>query len=157
MRNQKKRRINGPEFWLINKSFKKDVSVGDLRITIKSGEKKNLLSNHYNFSIEQLKASATTGSIHKKSDMLCVREIEPVSHIKPMLKEVDKRRVLVPLRNPIQKIDAERYEELDFEDEFMGMSEEQFAADQADAEKLAHAPGLSVDPNLTKVEEDYEE
>ncbi len=148
------RRIEEPEFWLINKSFKKDISLGDLRITIRKGEKKNLLSKHYNFTIEQLRESASTGSIFKKSNTLAVREIKPVAMIKPLVKDVEQRRVLKPIRNPELHTGVDHYEELDFDDEFMAMTEEQFAEEQAEAERNATAPVLAVDKKFIEGEED---
>jgi len=146
-----------PEFWVINRSIKKDVSIGDLRVTIRKGERKNLLSKHYNFTIEQLKDSASTGSIYKKSNFLSVQEVKPRMAELPQMKDVVKgRRILVPLRNPANNLPPERFEELDFEEEFMGMTEEQFAAEQADAERAAHTPVLAVDNVFIAKEDDIE-
>ena len=133
------------EFWLINKSVDRDVSLSDLRITIKKASRINLLSNHFSFTKEQIDASVNSGSIYKKRHILCVREIEPKNIKINYIKEVVKPRLLKPLRNPKVKISAPYIEELNVDDDWLSMSDEQFAAEQADADSMDRKPLLAVD------------
>lgn len=144
------RKSKEKEFWLINTSVKKDVSIADLRITIRKGARINLLSKHYSFTHEQLLESARSGSIFKKRHLLAVREVEPPPIKQNMVLEVSKPRVLVPLRNPETDIKSPYIEELDFEEDFLGQTDEQFAAEQAEAAMMDHAPALAVDKKFTK-------
>jgi len=61
--------------------------------------------------------------------------------------------MLKPLRNPQQSTDAPYFKELDVEDEFLGMSEEQYAAEQADLESLDRKPALAVDKKFSSSKE----
>lgn len=140
-----KRPIKEKELWLINTSVDRDVSVGDLRITVRRGARVNLLSKHYQFTKEQIDASMQTGSIFKKRHVLAVREMLPKRGSLNLIKEVAKPRMLKPLRNPQQSTAAPYFRELDVEDDFMGMSDEQYAAEQADLESLDRQPALPVD------------
>ena len=144
-----KRPSNEEELWLINTSVDRDVSVGDLRITVRRGARVNLLSKNYHFTREQIEASMKTGSIHKKRHILAVREFLPKKSTFNFIKEVAKPRVLKPLRNPQQSTAAPYFEELDVEDEFMGMTEEQYAAEQADLESMDRQPSLAVDKKFS--------
>jgi len=138
-----KRPSKEKELWLINTSVDRDISVGDLRMTVRRGARVNLLSKQ--FTKEHIEASMQTGSIFKKRHVLAVREILPRRAALNLIKEVAKPRMLKPLRNPQQSTDAPYFKELDVEDEFMGMSEEQYAAEQADLESLDRQPALAVD------------
>lgn len=138
-RNDKK------EFWLINKSVSRDVSLGDLRITVKRGAHINLLSKNYSFTEQQLEDSRKSGSIFKKRHLLAVREVQPRKIITPQVKEVVKPRVLTPLRNPQISTAVPYIKELDFDNDMLGMSDEQFAAEQADADSMDRKPALAVD------------
>lgn len=47
------------------------VSLGDLRLSIPPGKSYNLLdSKHFNYTLEQLEASASCGSLKAKSDKI---------------------------------------------------------------------------------------
>lgn len=133
------------EFWLINKSVDRDVSLADLRITIKKGSRINLLSKHYCFTQEQINASVNSGSIYNKRHILCVREIEPRNIKSNYIKEVVKPRLLKPLRNPQAQILPPYIEELNVDDNWLSMSDEQFAAEYADTDSMDRKPVLAVD------------
>ena len=140
------------EIWLINFS-QRDVALRDLNITVRRGSRVNLLSNHYNFTEEQIYASSNTGSIHKKSRMVCIREKLPPSHLNyGKVKEVASRKVLKPLRNPKVETVAPYMEELDIledDNSIFSMTDEQFAAKEADIETQERAPTLAVDAVYT--------
>ena len=66
-------------FWITNYS-PRGVTLADLGLHIPAYHTINLMdTRHYNFTIEQLMASKTSGSLFKKSDKVAVREIPPSS------------------------------------------------------------------------------
>jgi hypothetical protein len=144
-RRQKKRppRPNEEhEFWVTNISTKKDISLADLRLTLRRGRSVNLLDKrHYSYTLEQLQESEKSGSIHKKRHVVKVRDVPPIKIGKRL--EIEKnRRVLVPARNKVE-METPYYEELDFENETE--AEEAFAAEEAEASFQDKAPLLAVD------------
>lgn len=151
MRHRLKRKIDKHEFWVTNTSMKYDVSLSDLRLTIRRGESRNLLdSRHYTYTAEQLEKSAQNGSIKKKSSVISVRRIAPDLPVK-MLLEVDKTKVpLKPLRHNIE-VHLPEYEEFQFvdednlSDEEKRRIEEEYAAEMADADFSDRQPILPVD------------
>ena len=77
------RKTKETEFWVSNISDR-NVTVRDLGISLRSKSNVNLLdSRHYNFTLDQLKLSAESGSLHIKSDKLKVRQVAPVQLILP--------------------------------------------------------------------------
>jgi hypothetical protein len=61
------------EFWVINIS-KRNVSLRDLGLTLKSGQSYNLLdSRHFNITIEQIINSVDSGSLYLKRDKIKLR------------------------------------------------------------------------------------
>lgn len=68
-RSTHKNSAHQASFWVFNKS-QKNVSLGDLGISIRKGAKVNLLGRGYFFTLEQLKASIQTGSLYKKRDRI---------------------------------------------------------------------------------------
>jgi hypothetical protein len=126
--------------------MKKDISLADLRLTLRSGRSVNLLDkDHYSYTLEQLQESAKSGSIHKKSYAVKIREVAP----RPKTHRVDiqnKRAVLKPARNKVE-VEKKYYEELDFDDE--RAAEEQFATEAAEAAFQDEAPILAVDKKYT--------
>lgn len=109
------------EFWVSNVSDK-NVSVGDLFLTIPARKHVNLLDQkHYHFNLEQLEKSAESGSLFKKSDKLKVRQVPPEIPVTPGI-QVNKLPLFLAknkLRSTIV-IQDEVYEEL-------AVSEESFA------------------------------
>ncbi len=70
------------EFWASNVS-KLNVSLRDLGITIPSMKVVNLLNDkHYNFNIEQLELSATSGSLYNKRDKILIRQVAPEASLR---------------------------------------------------------------------------
>lgn len=121
------------EFWLINIS-KKSVNVGDLRITVEPYKSVNLLSKHYNITIEQLEKSCTNGSIFKLGHFLKIRKVAPVPPPE-IIKAVYKGPRTSRMPRPIRLIEPEKYEELDF-------SDEKYASEDVDAAIYDQAPIL---------------
>lgn len=110
-------------FWVTNIS-KMNVSLADLNLTIKSYTMVNLLDmKHYDYSLEQLTKSATSGSLHKKRDKIVVRKLAPeVINDKILL----DRETCIPTRErSILIIKEEHYEEL-------AVSDEEFAKEASD-------------------------
>src|SRR5690242_18579445 len=143
------------QFWLINTSTKRDVLLADLRIKISKGARINLLSKHYNFTLEQLKESEKSGSIYKKRHLLVVRENEPQKIAHKMIIEVAKTRILTPIRNKEIDNTIPQFAELDFDkNDVLGMSDEQWALEQAEADEIDHAPALAVDKKYTAEKEE---
>jgi hypothetical protein len=64
-------------FWITNVS-KHLISIGDLGILLQPHQSVNLLDRkHYSFTEEQIQASITSGSLHKRSDKIFVRKLPP--------------------------------------------------------------------------------
>jgi hypothetical protein len=149
-----RRKIDGPTFWVSNINQKRDIMLGDLRVTVRAGRTINLLdSRHYHFTIEQLRASAKNGSIFKKGRWIKVREGSPQQPPTMVQEIVRKRRVLQPLRTSVD-VDAPSFEELDFIDS--AEADSAFAEEQADAAFQDHAPALAVDKKYLEKPEDEE-
>jgi hypothetical protein len=117
----KLRKIQENEFWVSNISDM-NVCVADLALTIPSRKHVNLLnSRHYSYTIEQLEASAKSGSLYKKRDKLKVRQVVPEVSVKPGV-YISKAPLFLAqqkLRSGLV-IDDPKYEELE-------VSEESFA------------------------------
>lgn len=64
-------------FWIVNIS-KKDVSLGDLNLTIKSRQNIDLLGGNYRLTEDQIIKSAINGSIYNKRDKIKVRKVPPI-------------------------------------------------------------------------------
>lgn len=120
-------RTIAPTFWVTNIS-KRNVSLSDLNLTIKAFASINLLDNkHYSYSIQQLQASAKSGSIYAKRDKIVVRDVAP-----EMLKMNVPRlaETYIPSRErSVYVIENKEYEELN-------MSDEDFAKENADIVEL---------------------
>lgn len=127
---------NLKQIWLINISTNRDVSISDLGITVIKGQRVNLLSKHYHLTQEQINQSIKSGSIYKKKKLLKIRETSSSKTVFAKTSstiQITKPRLLVPLRH---KIDTSIpvFDELEFEDDNFGQSDEQYAAEQAVAE-----------------------
>lgn len=108
--------MNKPhEFWITNIS-KKNVCLRDLGFTIPKGRSYNLLDyKHFSYTLEQLEASALTGSIFKKSDKIKVRNVPPQVAVKPGIYVLNESRGRK--NRSLVEIIEKRYEELDISDE----------------------------------------
>ena len=137
------------EFWVTNIHPKKDISLGDLRLTIRKGESRNLLdSRHYTYTLDQLEESVKTGSIKKRSRWIKVRNLPPRYPVKPGRYQLAENGRFGKLRYKIE------IEEKDFKELHVDKKElqEQFAADDADIVHNDNAPALSVDEQYKKNE-----
>jgi hypothetical protein len=157
------------EFWVSNISRLKDIALGDLRLTIRRGESRNLLDpRHYSYTLEQLQKSAAEGSIKLKSQFIKVRDVPPPPQIAHGIYVKKEGRLIKPPRNHIDVV-VPKFDELDFD---VKAAEEKFAAEEADMEMSDHQPALPVDkqylqplqpvenqsiPNLNLDEEDWGE
>lgn len=73
------------EFWISNVS-KKNVSLRDLRLSIPAMSHMNLLDKrHFNYSLDELNKSATSGSLFLKRNKIKVRKVAPEIAVKPGL------------------------------------------------------------------------
>jgi hypothetical protein len=143
------------EFWITNISQDRDVSLADLRLTIRKGENRNLLdSRHYDYTVEQLEKSAESGSIKAKSHYIKVRRVRPRRVVMPGLYTSTRGRVVEKLRTNVE-IDVKSFDELD---EFFDIenpdrlhaSQEKFAADDADIVQDDVRPVLAVDEKFVQ-------
>jgi len=137
------------EFWVTNIARDRDVSLGDLRLTIRVGETRNLLdSRHYTYTLEQLQKSAESGSIKAKSQWIKVRDLPPKRAVRIGRYDLSKAaRYAGPLRNKID-VEAPKFEELDFLDD--KSVQEKFAADDAEIVHNDIQPALAVDKQFAK-------
>ena len=102
-------------FWITNIS-NRDVSLGDLYLTVKSYKSVNLLdSKHYHYTWEQIYNSFISGSIFKKKDKITARKNPPHVSKKRML--LDSNSCLPRREKSIFEIKQEKFEELDLTDE----------------------------------------
>lgn len=132
-----------------------DISLGDLRVTIRSMSTVNLLdSKHYSFTREQLEQSAESGSIAARKGRLHVRRVAPDP---PGRREVMIERngaIIKPLRSQV-RIDEPYYEELDLSEEQVEQAQVEYAAEAADLDFEDRAPaGIVVDKKYKETEEE---
>lgn len=90
--------------------------MADLALTVRARTSINLLDKkHYQYTPEQLEASAKNGSIFKKQRLVKVRKVAPTQVSADMLLE---RGAVIPTRQrSILDIKEEKYEELAITDE----------------------------------------
>ncbi len=103
------------EFWIKNIS-KRNVTLGDLAISVKAGSSVNLLSKGFAFTLEQLQKSAESGSLHAKSSMIKIRIVPPQEIIRPGIYCFVPFEPAKTSRSQI-KIIEKKYDELDLSDE----------------------------------------
>jgi hypothetical protein len=125
-------------FWITNIS-NRNVSLTDLALTIKALSSVNLLDNkHYNYSLEQLQKSASSGSLSKKRDKLVVRQLAPTIIKKNIIFD---RESMIPTRErSLYSIKEEHYEEL-------AVSDEDFAKENADTAQIDASKQVIVKDN----------
>ena len=103
-------------FWVTN-ICNKNVSLADLRLSVKAHTTVNLLdSRHYSYSLEQLQASAASGSIHAKQSMIKVRMVAPQVFKRINIELSNQSRPSPNLYSPVT-IENVEYEELNVSDE----------------------------------------
>jgi len=110
-------------FWITNIS-NRNVSIADLNLTINAYCSVNLLDNkHYDYTLDQLNKSATSGSIAKKKHCLSIRKNEPelIKINVPLLQET----YISAQPRSILEIKDNKYDELKISDEdFLGNLED---------------------------------
>lgn len=110
-------------FWVTNIS-KMNVSLSDLNYDIPAFSTVDLLSNHHYLTKAQLQASATSGSIFKKSDKIKVRMVPP-PHLPPSILPIDRENPIPTRQRSALKLEHIHYEELN-------ISDDEFAKENAD-------------------------
>ena len=126
--------------------------IGDLRITIRKGESKNLLNDHLNYTLKQLEDSATSGSIKLKSNNIKVRNVPPQIPVQPGLYTLAEHgRYIKELRSTVQIVEK-KFEELDID---IKVQEEQYAAQEAEdfVNPASKEPIKKLDPSLYEDDE----
>jgi len=136
------------EFWVTNIS-NKDIMLGDLRITIRRGESKNLLNSHLIYSLAQLEQSANNGSIKFKSNNIKIRNVPPQVPVAPGIYTAQNGRYSKGLRSNVEIVEK-KFEELDID---IKTEEEIFAAQEA--EDFVNPP--SKEPMKKLNVEDFDE
>lgn len=123
--------ISNHQFWITNIS-KKNVGLTDLRLTVPAKRSMNLMdTKHFHYTLEQLEASADSGSIFAKRDKIKVRSVPPEISVKPGLYVLNENRNIKP-RSQL-KIVEKQYEELN-------VSDEKFAEESAALEEAIPEP-----------------
>jgi hypothetical protein len=151
---------NQEELWITNINRLQDITLGDLRITVRRGQSINLLAKKknglslYNLTRKQIDTSIEKGSIYQKGHHIKIRTVSPevivpepvvVAHV---LETSTKQRIK---RKP-QEIEQVSYPDLDMNTE--AISIEKIAAENADLDIADRAPVLSVDPVFKNVSVD---
>ncbi len=152
----KPRKVADNEFWITNIS-NRDVMLSDLGLSIKRGESRNLLdSKHYTYTKDHLQKSLESGSLHKKSNIIKVREVVPAMirtiaevHTEPLT----SFRKAIPNIKEISFIDhSKELYDLESDDrEEVKRIQERFAESVSEFDVYDRIPsGLVVDPSLKK-------
>lgn len=139
------------EFWVTNTCYNKDVSLGDLRVTIRAGQTVNLLdSKHYYYTIEQLRESAESGSLKRRSKIIKIIDRPKPVPVKPGIYEAKKPMLSRQIRLGQQLRSSEKPEIKKFE--ILGDSvtsvkkeDEQFAIEDSEFVFDDNVPALAVD------------
>lgn len=138
------------ELWITNISTKKDISISDLRITIRRGQSINLFGKTkngkkcYNLTKEQIEKSILSGSIFTKRNFIKIRNVAPVVFTNKIDTADFMDRSLTLLNRKSEPIENIDYPDLDFDAE----SSEEFAEQNAEFEFIDRAPVLAVDPKF---------
>ena len=149
------------ELWITNISREKDVSIGDLRLTLRIGQSINLLKTKKNgtpsfqFTRKQIDESIATGSIFKKGDVIKVRAVAPVvfSNRVDSIESPGRDRETLRNKRKAQEVEVPEFPDLDFEEG----SEEEFAAQNADMDFADRAPIFAVDPKFRAPKDEDDE
>lgn len=123
-----------PAFWVTNVSDR-NVTLSDLALNIPAFRTVNLMdTRHYQYNLEQLQKSATSGSLFKKRDKIAVRRMAPDVHKDGKL--LDRQAVIPSRERSVLEIKEEKYEELQ-------VSNEEFASENADLVEMDSKPVFS--------------
>jgi hypothetical protein len=114
-----------PPFWVTNVS-NMNVTLTDLALNIPAYRTVNLMdTRHYQYTLEQLQKSASSGSIFKKRNKIVVRNIGPA--ISKETKPIDRETVIPSRNRSVFEIKEEKYEELEISDEALANENADFA------------------------------
>jgi len=117
-------------FWITNIS-KRIVGLSDLGIYLQPFTSVNLLDRkHYHFTPEQIKKSATCGSLFAKKHMIVIRQVPPNPE-KNRLLPVDEKPSVPSRKRSSVEVEYVKYEELE-------ISDDDFARDNADTAQQDH-------------------
>lgn len=113
------------DFWVTNRS-NRNVSLGDLNLTIKAYACVNLLdSRHYHYTLEQLENSIKSGSLFIKRDKIIMAHSKV--NIIPENKFIEsKSELYIYKKKSSFELQQKNYEELSFEED-QKKSDEKFA------------------------------
>lgn len=106
--------LDEPAFFVINIS-NRNVCLSDLALTIPAGRCYDLLNDNFSFTIDQLKDSLTSGSLHTKRDKIKVGKGRPQINEVPR-RELSEYPIITRNRSAVQVVEP-KYEELIFSDE----------------------------------------
>ena len=121
-------------FWVTNIS-NRNVTLSDLALNIPAYRTVNLMdTRHYQYTLEQLQKSATSGSLFFKRNMIVVRKVAPEVHKEK--KSVNHQAVIPSRERSVLEIKEEKYEELQ-------VSNEEFAIENADLADMDNQPIFS--------------
>lgn len=141
------------ELWVTNISSTQDLSISDLRVTIRRGQSINLLAKGkngkslYNFTRKDIENSRSSGSLFKKRNFLKIREVAPIVFSHRVDIAQSAYRVSTRLKRNASDIEIPDYPDLDFDEE---ESDEKFAEQNADVDFEDRRPALAVDPKYKK-------
>lgn len=125
-------------FWVTNIS-KREVSLRDLNHSIPPMSSVNLLDKrHHSYTKEQLDASAASGSIFLKSDMIKKRVVPP-QYLPPSILPIDRENPIPTRQRSALKIEHVHYEELN-------ISDDEFAKENADLAEQDRLGKYSKEP-----------
>lgn len=94
----------------------RNVSLRDLNLTVKAYSSVNLLDErHYHYTLEELKKSAESGSLHIKRHLISIRKVPPV--INKMNIPVANEEFIPSRERSVLEIKEETYDELNITDE----------------------------------------
>jgi len=118
-------------FWVINLT-NRDLRLHDLNYTLRANASVNLLElKGVSYTIPQLEASAASGSLFKKRNM--VKITTTINTSKPKLKEVYDQPW--PNQARVVTVDSSEFEEIPLFDDVPFASEEKFADQFSDDEE----------------------
>ena len=103
------------EFWICNISDR-NVSLRDLGISVPARKGVNLLSNHYQFSYDQVKKSMISGSIFAKKNIIKVSKGPPQESEEPD-RTICKYPMIARRKMSATKVEEPTFDEFNFSDE----------------------------------------
>ena len=148
------------ELWITNTSLRQDITLSDLRTTIRRGQSINLLARkkngrpRYFITRDMIDKSIESGDIYKKSNLIKIRKVPPIvfSHHLDIV-GTDKtgpiNRASTRLMRKQTEIEEPDFPDLEIDD-FDDAALERYAAENADADFADRQPALAVDPKYKK-------